>query len=244
MKITLHKKIAAYFGYEFTRTSNSIYEDQTRHTLELIKRHGIDLVLDVGANMGQFSIDLRDAGYSGQIISFEPITECYEHLKSIADNNWQIENYALGDANTTSTINISSKTVFSSILDTNDFGHANFSDSIQVVDKQTIEVKKLDDVINGLIKDMDKKKIFLKLDTQGYDDRVMLGAVNTLAQVYLLQTEVSCKAIYKDTPPFYETLKQMTDGGFNITGIFPLSRDKNTMELLEFDCLMIKAGLK
>ena len=240
MKISFHKKIAAYFGYEFTRINNSIYEDQTLHTIELTKRHDIDLVLDVGANMGQFSIELRDAGYTGEIISFEPIIECYKHLTAIADDKWRVENYALGDVNTTDTINISSKSVFSSILDTNEFGHANFSDSIQVIDKQTITIKRLDDVIKELIDEIDTKKIFLKLDTQGYDDRVMHGAVNTLNHVQILQTEVSCKAIYKETPPFHETLKNLTNSGFNITGIFPLCRDKNSMELLEFDCLLIR----
>lgn len=240
MKIAFHKKIAAYFGYEFTRISKSIYENQTLHTMELIKRHDIDLILDVGANMGQFSIELRDAGYTGQIISFEPIKECYAHLKSIADDKWRVENYALGDENTTDTINISSKSVFSSILDTNEFGRSNFSDSIQIVDKQTITINRLDDVIHGLIDEPGKKKIFLKLDTQGYDDRVMHGAFNTLAQVQILQTEVSCKAIYKETPPFHEALKNLTNSGFNITGVFPLCRDKNSMELLEFDCLLIR----
>jgi len=240
MKITFHKKIAAYFGYEFTRISKSIFQNQKLHALELIKRHNIDLVIDVGANMGQFSIGLRNSGYSGQIISFEPITECYEHLQSIADNNWLIENFALGDSNTTEIINISNKTVFSSILNTSEFGKSNFSDSIKIVGKQSIQINKLDDIINGLVKNLDMKKIFLKLDTQGYDHRVILGAANTLAYVHVLQTEVPCKAIYDDTPPFYETLKQLSNTGFNITGIFPLSQDKYTMELLEFDCILIK----
>ncbi len=92
MKITIHKKIAAYFGYEFTRISKNIFQNQKLHAIELINRHNIDLVIDVGANMGQFGIDLRSAGYDGQIISFEPITECYDHLQSIADKNWLIEN--------------------------------------------------------------------------------------------------------------------------------------------------------
>jgi FkbM family methyltransferase len=241
MKITIHKKIAAYFGYEFTRISNNIYQNQALHTIELINRHNIDLVIDVGANMGQFSIDLRNSGYSGQIISFEPLIECYRHLRSIADDKWHIENYALGDSNSTETINVSSKTVFSSILNTNEFGRSNFSDSIKVIDKQTITIKRLDDVICELVEELDKKKIFIKLDTQGYDNHVILGAKNTLTHVHLLQTEVSCKPIYEDTPPYYETLKQLSTSGFNITGIFPLSRDKTSMELLEFDCLLVRA---
>ena len=239
MKITLHKKIAAYFGYEFTRVSKNICQNQKLHTIELISRHNIDLVIDVGANMGQFATDLRNVGYSGQIISFEPITECYDHLQSIADKNWHIENYALGDTNTTEIINISNKSVFSSILKTSEFGKSNFSESIKIVDKQTIQIKKLDDVIRGLVNNFDKKRIFLKLDTQGYDHHVILGATDTLPCVQVLQTEVSCKAIYEDTPPFYETLTQLSRSGFNITGIFPLSHDKNTMELLEFDCFSI-----
>ena len=242
MKITFHKKIAAYFGYEFTRINNNTYENQSLHTIELINRHNIDLVIDVGANMGQFSIELRNAGYSGPIISFEPLIECYKHLKSIADDKWHIENYALGNSNTTETINVSNKTVFSSILNTNEFGRSNFSDSIKVVDTQSITIKKLDDVIPELINGFDKKKIFLKLDTQGYDNQVILGAKNTLTYTHLLQTEVSCKSIYENTPPFYETLKQLSTSGFNITGIFPLSRDKTSMELLEFDCLLVTSA--
>ena len=89
---------------------------------------------------------------------------------------------------------------------------------------------------------LDQKKIFLKLDTQGYDNHVILGGKNILTHTHLLQTEVSCKSIYENTPPFYETLKQLSTSGFNITGIFPLSRDKTSMELLEFDCLLIRAS--
>ncbi len=242
MKITFHKKIAAYFGYEFTRISNNTYENQSLHTIELINRHNINLVIDVGANMGQFAIELRHAGYRGQIISFEPLIKCYKHLISIADDMWHIENCALGNSNTTETINVSHKTVFSSILNTNEFDRSNFSDSIKVVDTQTITIKKLDDVIGELINEPEKKKIFLKLDTQGYDNQVILGAKDILTHTHLLQTEVSCKSIYENTPPFYETLKQLSTSGFNVTGIFPLSRDKTSMELLEFDCLLIRAS--
>lgn len=241
MKITFHKKIAAFFGYEFTRINESIFQNQQKHTFELIKRLNIDLVLDVGANMGQFSTDIRRAGYDSKIISFEPINTCFEHLNSIADKYWQIENYALGDTHKNETINISNKTVYSSILDTSQFGKANFTDSIKTVNKQKIEIKRLDDIISSLSKSYKENNIFLKLDTQGYDSHVINGAIMTLQHVKMLQTEVSCKAIYEGAQPHYETLKQLSEIGFSITGIFPLSRDKNTMELLEFDCILIKS---
>lgn len=242
MKITLHKKIAAYFGHEFTRINQNITQNQNLQTIELIKQHNIDLILDVGANFGQFGTDMRNAGYLGQIISFEPVNECYQHLSSIADHKWQIENFALGDKNSKETINISNKTVYSSILDVNEFGKSNFSNSIKVVDKQNILVKKLDDIIHKLVNNLNKRRVFLKLDTQGYDNRVIRGALQTLGHVQVLQTEISCKIIYKDTPSVYQRLEELLNIGFNITGIFPISRDKDTMEILEFNCLLIRAN--
>ena len=240
MKITLHKKIAAYFGYEFIRINKNIVQNQILQTIELIKQHDIDLVLDVGANLGQFATDIRSAGYRKQIISFEPVNQCYKHLASITDDAWQVENFALGDKNSKKKINISNKTVYSSILDVNEFGESNFSDSIKVIDKQDIQVKKLDDIIQKLVCNLGKKKIFLKLDTQGYDNRVIHGGLETLKHVQILQTEISCKGIYKDTPSLTERLEELLSIGFNIVGIFPISRDKNTMEILEFDCLFIR----
>lgn len=242
MKITLHKKIAAYFGCKFTRINENINQNQNLQTIELIKQHKIDLILDVGANFGQFGTDMRNAGYLGQIISFEPVNKCYQRLSSIADDKWQIENFALGDKNSKEEINISNKTVYSSILDVNEIGKSNFSNSIKVVGKQNILVKKLDDIINELVNNLNKRRVFLKLDTQGYDNRVIRGSLQTLEQVQVLQTEISCKGIYTDTPSVPQRLEELLNLGFSITGIFPISRDKNTMEILEFDCLLIRTN--
>ena len=241
MKITFHKKIAAYFGYEFTRINKNKYQNQNLHIKALIEHHNIDLVIDVGANMGQFGIELRKSGYQGLIISFEPVKTCYKYLTSIADNNWLVQDYALGDENSLQSINISNKSVFSSILETNDFGKNKFSESISINDRQDIQVKRLDEVLPKIVDNLDKKKIFLKLDTQGYDLKVLKGSIGIMDFVYAMQSEISCKAIYKNTPPYFEALKEISAMGFNITGIFPLSYDDDTMELLEFDCVLTKA---
>ncbi len=66
------------------------------------------------------------------------------------------------------------------------------------------------------------------------------GGLETLEHVQILQTEISCKGIYKDTPSLTERLDELLSIGFNIVGIFPISRDKDTMEILEFDCLFIR----
>ena len=46
----------------------------------MLERAGVDLVLDAGASDGGFAFELRDAGYKGRIISFEPLQKPYRSL--------------------------------------------------------------------------------------------------------------------------------------------------------------------
>src|SRR5579863_10228458 len=86
-----------------------------RHILEKLS---INCVLDVGANRGQFGTLLRGIGYTGWIISFEPIRASYEALKAVAAKRepWRVFPYALGATNERREINVAEETVFSSFL--------------------------------------------------------------------------------------------------------------------------------
>ena len=53
------------------------------HLQELLRRLAINLVIDVGANQGQFALGLRALGYRGRIVSFEPQTAQYAHLRTL-----------------------------------------------------------------------------------------------------------------------------------------------------------------
>ena len=242
MKFNLHKKIAAMFGYEMIRTSQLAYRDINSHLIALFKQLDINCVLDVGANMGQYAHNLRRAGYQGLIISFEPIRECYEHLKKQADNHWVIHPYALGSEQKTMDINITNKTVFSSFLKPNDYSDQRFNQSARVDRTERVEVKRLDDIFNDVVQ-IDSPRIFLKLDTQGFDLEVLKGAQETLKHVFGLQSEISCKAIYAGMPSHIDSLKYIGDLGYAITDIYPLAHDKQDMSLLEFDCIFKKRSV-
>lgn len=64
----------------------------------LMEHLGIDLVLDVGANTGQYASSLRKAGYRAQIVSFEPLHRAYSRLARSAecDRRWRAVRLALG----------------------------------------------------------------------------------------------------------------------------------------------------
>src|SRR5437764_15402991 len=56
-------------------------------------------VIDVGAHRGEYGRLLRDLGYEGEIISFEPVAANFKILerKSASDPRWQVHRLALGD---------------------------------------------------------------------------------------------------------------------------------------------------
>ena len=66
-------------GAELIRFPNN----ELKKRSALLNHLKINKVLDVGANVGKYGEDLRDAGYEGEIISFEPLKNVFEGLNSI-----------------------------------------------------------------------------------------------------------------------------------------------------------------
>ncbi len=240
MKITWHKKIAEYFGYEFVRISRKSYQDINLHLMQLFNFLDINCVLDVGANMGQYAQALRRTGYLGSIISFEPISECCHFLEGHKDDNWHIMNMALGSSEGKIDLHVTKKNVFSSFLKPNQYSEHRFNESAKTSHIETVEVKRLDDILEQIVPDLDNTKLFLKLDTQGYDLEVLKGAKNSLKYIAGIQSEISCKAIYEGMPTHVESLNYINELGYELTNIFPLSHDKHDMSLLECDCVFKK----
>jgi hypothetical protein len=104
---------------------------------------------------------------------------------------------------------------------------------------EQVTVKQLDSIFNEIVPVSDPR-VFLKLDTQGYDLEVLKGARQVMPLIHGLQSELSCKAIYSGMPGYIESLQFIDELGFVITDIYPLSHDKQDMSLLEFDCVFRK----
>ena len=118
-----------------------------RRRLKLLNHHQIDLILDVGANMGQYAENLREIGYQGKIVSFEPLSQAYSILvkKTAKDKKWESHNFALGDKEEKAQINVSKNLFSSSLLDINAESTENAPNS-SYHNKEEIIVKKLDDI--------------------------------------------------------------------------------------------------
>lgn len=210
------------------------------HVATVLQSRAVDLVIDVGANTGQFATMIRQGGYAGRIASFEPVSANLGPLRSNAadDPLWTIHPIALGRENARRRINVSRHTVFSSFLTPNEYGLTRFVDEA-VVANEEVEVRRLDDVFEGLATSTAGPRTYLKLDTQGWDLEVLAGAERSLDRVVALQTEISMRAIYEGMPAYREMLADLEALGFAVTGLYPVTRDPD-LRVIEYDCVLVR----
>lgn len=220
-------------GYDISRF------DPKSHTLARRKKlsefYTIDTVLDVGANIGQFAIQMRkDLGFSGKIISFEPVSSAFEMLKinAAGDPKWRVINCALGDAEAKNEINVAGNSYSSSFLDMLP-SHIKSAPGSQYIRRETVETKTLDSVMDDL--SLMEDKIYLKIDTQGYESKVIKGAERSLARINTVQIEMSLIPLYQETLLFIDMHNLLSEKGYTLVSIEPGFCDKNTGQLLQVD---------
>jgi FkbM family methyltransferase len=201
----------------------------------------VNCVLDVGANVGQFGESLRKAGYRGRIVSYEPLSHFAEILekKSADDPDWMVRRVGLGDEDTEAEINVTPGTL-SSMRESSEFGRS-WSAKFGEVHKETISLRRLDGLLDDAVADLEEPRVFLKLDTQGFDLQAFRGAGGRIDEILGLQSEVACVPIYDGMPRLPEQVAEYEHAGFEIAGMFPVSRHKETLRIIEFDVVMVRA---
>ncbi len=202
----------------------------------------VDCVVDVGANVGQFARSLRRAGYAGRIVSFEPVRSAYDELARAArgDDAWWVRHCGLGASDGTARINTMDGTM-SSLLPASDFGRS-WSTGLQGMGSEEVEIRRLDGLLPDLVDGLDRGRVFLKLDTQGFDLEVLEGARGGLDRVVALQSELACVPIYQDMARLPEQWAALEEAGFESAGVFPVSFDRDTVRAIEYDAVMVRPG--
>lgn len=168
----------------------------------------INCILDVGANHGRYGETLRAIGYTGWILSFEPVSTSFDALSQRAarDACWRAFRFALGPSAGQAEIHVTDSDDFSSLLMPLKESQRRFPRN-RVVRTETVEVRRLDEVFEECTAGIPSPRLYLKLDTQGFDLQVLQGAERMLPNVLALQTEVSFRAIYEGMPSYAEALR-------------------------------------
>lgn len=204
------KRAVGSLGFEIRRRIEAPGRNVWMRTL------GIDTVVDIGANIGQFAAQARIDFPSAHIYSFEPLPDCFRRLvrSRSGDDRFTAFEVALTDVSGAVQLRRSSSSASSSLLRMADLHRESFP---ATAGETVIEVKaqRLDDVAGTLALG---QHILLKMDVQGAEDRVIRGGADTIARADVVLTETSFLELYETQPLFHDIYRSLTALGFRYVG--------------------------
>jgi FkbM family methyltransferase len=227
------KRAVRSVGLDLKRYKPSHSEDA--RFLAMLTAHGVNLVFDVGANAGQFGRRLRESGYRGRIVSFEPLSAAWNELTMAcrADPLWDAApRGAIGSEDGEIDIHVAGNSRSSSAL--------NMLDTLKQIAPETaytgterVPLRRLDSIAKDYV--APDSVPFIKMDTQGFESEVLKGAPELLKRVAGLNLELTLVPLYEGQLLFEEMFTGITALGFEAWDFSPAFVDRQTGRLLQAD---------
>jgi FkbM family methyltransferase len=233
------KKLSRSLGVDLKRYN--VQTSEAAKMQRLLAYNNIDLVFDVGANIGQYAKLLRELGYSGRIVSFEPLSSAYSRLKAVSEKDplWEIApQAAIGNQEGEIIINIAGNSQSSSALPMLD-AHLESAPESAYSGSETVKLSRLDTIAKDYIKS-ETKSIFLKIDVQGLEKQVLEGATAILPLVKGIKLELSLVPLYEGQVLFKEMIDIVEKLGYELYGIEPGFTAEKTGRMLQMDGIFFK----
>ena len=221
------QKLVNLFGYKVIKIKSTDATDLDGLTKSLITKSE-PVIFDVGANKGQSITRYKKLFQNPIIHSFEPNIDEVNILKQkyINDKNLYLNNVAVGNKKGNLEFNINAISGHSSFknLIPNTTWIKKRSNSLKIDDKNyttkkiNAEIITLDDYVNE--KNLTSIDI-LKIDTQGFEDKVLLGAQNLLKnnRIKLIQLELIFSEIYESPLNIYDVEKTLIPNNYKLFGV-------------------------
>ncbi|MGH8540328.1 MAG: FkbM family methyltransferase [Stenotrophobium sp.] len=184
---------------------------------------GINTVIDIGANKGQFSLEARKCFPHANIIAFEPLPDAAKKFRSVfpQDSQVTLHQVAIGAARQTAVMHLSGRDDSSSLLSIGSRQSDIFPGTEEVGTLQ-VQVAPLDELVSaGSL----RRPALLKLDVQGYELSALKGCERMLPQFEHIYLELSFVELYQKQPLANEVLMYLQQQGFELQGIYNLNYD-------------------
>lgn len=238
---TLVHKLGRSLGMEIRRSNPATRADL--RLASLLKAHQIELVLDIGANRGQFASALFQNGFDGSIISFEALPGAHAELSlkakdhgsrwcaapqgALGDNDGEVEFFVNAEDATSSLLPAAQSTV-------------DRIPGTQQKQALTVPMHRLDSIASHY--GVENRRTFIKIDVQGGEALVLAGATATLKNVTGLVVELSLTQLYEGQPLMLDVLKPLIAAGFQIHDIDAAFRDQQTWRLQQVDVVLFRSA--
>ncbi len=182
-----------------------------------LQKHAIGLVVDVGANEGQYAAGIWATGYTGNMVSFEPVMDVFKKLEEnqqARDAQWLCLPLALGAQNGAAVIHIAGNNAESSSILPMLSSHTDALPQSAYVGEQQVEVVTLDHCFEQYAALQVSDALWLKIDTQGTELEILKGASRLLSSARMIEMELSFCTLYAQQPLIETAIVELRSLGF------------------------------
>jgi len=203
-----------------------------------IQELGIKTVLDIGGNIGRFSKTMEHLFPDARIIAFEPLPSCHEKMVNLMNNYSKFSSYniGLGDSESTMVMEESNHDPSSSLLPMGEL-HKNAFPFAEGGKKKEVAIRKLDNLESEMNLEY---PLLIKVDVQGFEDKVIAGGTSVFSKAKILLLELSFQELYQGQPFFDDIYKMIEPMGFKFYGNLGLMKHPKSGLPLDADCLFVR----
>lgn len=214
--VSMNKNLKKFIGVGLVRAGGEF--EVARDTV--IRKFSCTVVIDGGANSGQWALNLRRSFPDIAICSFEPLRKPFDQLaiNSRKDNNWQIRNFGLGESEEVVLMHVASNEAMSS-SSKRPTSHLTEFNMVSFAASESTKVVRLDSIT-----ELSSELIYLKLDVQGSEWEAILGSTGLLESVMAIEVETSFSSMYEGDLTHYELIPKIIELGYTPFSISPPHR--------------------
>lgn len=210
---------------------------------EVLRSRGINCAIDVGGNRGLFARRLRELGYRGRIVSFEPSPTVLPVIEAAAagDPDWVVRPVALSSEAGRGELRLHEGPELDSLLDAMP-GVVEQIPDMSGTGTATVTLSTLAAEFPGVVAGIDEPRVLLKSDTQGYEAEVIRGAgkEGLFPSVVAVLVELAAQPIYRDQPGMTTVMELIMADGFSPVAFEPWFQSSDGLRAVELDALFLR----
>lgn len=207
------KKLLRSRGYDIVSYDTPFHRMRRK---KLLSSLGITLVIDIGANVGQYGETLRNLGYKGRIASFEPQYLAFHELsrRAYCDHDWLTVKAAVGKEGGEADIFITENSVSSSLREPTEVNTIKPEHQVKEVDR--VPVIQAEKAIRSFYRG---DRLWLKIDAEGSERDIVDGSGDALRLATVVQMELSSVERYRGETLIPAMMAVMAEKGFRLCGL-------------------------